>query len=60
MKRFFALLMALCLVLATPMAASATEVETAPVATPAVPQEEVATASARAMTYNQVWIEAGD
>ena len=59
MKRFFALLMALCLCAVAPMTAFAAEVESAPVVEPTSVQEEVTTASARAMTYNQVWIDAG-
>ena len=59
MKRFFALLMAICLCAIAPMTAFAAEVDTVSAAESVSVQDEVQTASARAMTYNQVWINAG-
>ncbi|MBQ2835570.1 MAG: hypothetical protein IJE68_01885 [Clostridia bacterium] len=59
MKRFFTLLMALCLCVISPLTAFAAEVETLPAAETLYVQNEITPASARALTYNQVWIDAG-
>lgn len=60
MKRFFALFMVLCFFAFSPLTAFAVEEEPSQQVKVSYVGENVNAASTRTMTYNQVWIDAGE